>query len=171
MRQKVLTCCMGSKIGVMKIAAKRCGLSLEDYSARLLAGEKWCTRCKAWHTVNLFGADKSRSDGLTAQCLLGRNLHTREAYKPRPRPLPGRHFVAVRDDDRKQARRRVNFLVESGLLPRPDCLPCADCKRIGPGVRHEYDHHLGYAAEHHEQVQCVCFPCHRRRETIRKLES
>jgi hypothetical protein len=38
----------------------------------------------------------------------------------------------------------------------------------GPGKRrHEYDHYLGYAAEHHEHVQAVCSKCHHEREEKR----
>lgn len=60
---------MGSRAGVMKIAAKRVGLSLGDYLTRIAAGEKWCTRCGAWHPVSAFGRDEHRGDGLSAHCL------------------------------------------------------------------------------------------------------
>jgi hypothetical protein len=37
-----------------------------------------------------------------------------------------------------------------------------------PGERrHEYDHHLGYAAEHHGDVEAVCTVCHRARVDAR----
>lgn len=32
---------MGSKVGIMKVAAKRLGLSFEEYTAKLAAGLKW----------------------------------------------------------------------------------------------------------------------------------
>jgi hypothetical protein len=48
-------------------------------------------------------------------------------------------------------------------------LPCTDCgHEWQPGERrHEYDHHLGYAPEHHEHVQVVCTVCHHERERAR----
>jgi len=71
-----------------------------------------------------------------------------------------------RDGDRLQARRRVNYLVESGKIPPPNDLPCIDCKHVctpDDPTRHEYDHHRGYDAEHHEHVEAVCAPCHHAR--------
>lgn len=50
-------------------------------------------------------------------------------------------------------------------------LPCVDCGHIRSNSeerRHEYDHHLGYAAEHHEHVEPVCTTCHHRRENERR---
>ena len=78
--------------------------------------------------------------------------------------------MAAREGDYRQARRRVNYLVDLGLLPRPNNLPCADCGHVWkPGqLRHEYDHHLGYDAQHHEDVEAVCTPCHHDRETGRR---
>lgn len=35
-------------------------------------------------------------------------------------------------------------------------------------LRHEYDHHLGYGAAHHEHVEAVCSRCHHRRAEERK---
>ena len=45
-----------------------------------------------------------------------------------------------------------------------------DCgHEYGSGERrHEYDHHLGYAAEHHEDVEAVCSKCHHAREDMRR---
>jgi hypothetical protein len=70
-----------------------------------------------------------------------------------------------RDDDKVQARQRVNVEVKAGRRPHPNALPCTDCGHVWkPGERrHEYDHHLGYAAEHHLHVQAVCTTCHARR--------
>jgi hypothetical protein len=48
-------------------------------------------------------------------------------------------------------------------------LTCIDCGHIwNPGERrHEYDHYLGYDAEHHEHVEPVCSRCHCNREMKR----
>ncbi len=64
-----------------------------------------------------------------------------------------------------QARQRVNVEVRSGRRPHPNTLTCTDCGHVWkPGERrHEYDHHLGYEAEHHADVEPVCTTCHARR--------
>lgn len=48
-------------------------------------------------------------------------------------------------------------------------LPCTDCGHVwGPGERrHEHDHHRGYEAEHHQDVEVVCTLCHRARCSAR----
>lgn len=74
----------------------------------------------------------------------------------RPGPVPH----PARDGDKAQARSRVNVEVRLGHLPRAATLPCVDCGHMGNDRRHEYDHHRGYAAEHHLSVEAVCSPCH-----------
>lgn len=83
-------------------------------------------------------------------------------------PLTGRPGPAAkppRDGDKAQARQRINVEVRTGRRPHPNMLPCKDCQHVhAPGERrHEYDHHLGYAAEHHHDVESVCTICHRAR--------
>ena len=80
--------------------------------------------------------------------------------RPGPAPSP------PRDGDKIQARQRVNVEVRTGHRPHPNTLPCTDCgHRWAPGERrHEYDHHLGYAPEHHYDVEPVCTPCHAKRD-------
>lgn len=161
---------MGSRIGGQKAAARRAGLSLEDFLARVACGEKRCYRCQAWRPRDAFGDDASRDDGKDATCRTCRGERSRASYQPRPRPKPGRRFVAGRDGDRVQARGRANHLVRVGLLPDPNDVACVDCgHQVGDGTRHEYDHHLGYAAEHHDHVQAVCTPCHKARERARGI--
>lgn len=155
--------------GALKIAAKRAGVSRSEYGERIARGEKWCTLCRKWHAREMFSTDASRADGLATSCTRARNEWARTRYRRKPRPAPGRSFVPARNGDRRQARRRINFFVETGLLPQPNALPCTDCGHTWkPGERrHEYDHHLGYAAEHHEHVACVCTRCHRKRDNGR----
>ena len=84
--------------------------------------------------------------------------------RPGPAPMP------PRDGDKIQARQRINVEVRTGRRPHPNALPCADCAhewKTGER-RHEYDHHLGYAAAHHYDVEAVCTTCHRRRVTERR---
>lgn len=133
------------------------------YERKRARGLKWCTGCKAWHSEAEFGKDRSRYDGLAARCKQSKRELERDGYQPRPRPPKGRSFVPARDGDKLQARRRVNYFVESGLLPNPNDLACKDCGHRGDDRRHEYDHHRGYAAKHHEHVEAVCSKCHHAR--------
>lgn len=151
--------------GARKAAAARLGISLEEYKTRE-AHEKWCTPCKAWHPRSAFNRDGSRSDGLSTSCRVAQNERGRSKYNPKARPKKGRNFVPARDGDKHQARRRINYFVEAGILPHPNRLPCHDCghRWVKGGKRHEYDHYLGYAAVHHEDVQVVCSACHHKRE-------
>lgn len=76
---------------------------------------------------------------------------------------------APRDGDRKQARRRINVEVREGRRPHPNKLPCVDCGHVWSDGerRHEYDHHRGYGAEHHYDVEAVCTQCHHIRDNAR----
>lgn len=78
--------------------------------------------------------------------------------KPGPCPHP------PRDGDKIQARQRINVEVRTGYRPDPNSLPCVDCGHVGSDRRHEYDHHLGYSAEHHYDVEPVCTLCHAARD-------
>lgn len=163
-----------TKEGALKIAAKKAGVSIEEYQIKREQGLKWCTNCREWHPTDAFGVDRSRWDGLVPSCKESKNTLSRTHYVSVARDIPkGRNFVEPRDDDRKQARRRVNYFVEAGLIPHPNTLPCTDCGHsYGPGKkRHEYDHYLGYGPEHHEDVEAVCLICHRARERKRRLEA
>lgn len=85
----------------------------------------------------------------------------------RPGPAPN----APRDGDKVQARQRINVEVRNGTRPHPNTLPCVDCghvHRLGER-RHEYDHHLGYAAAHHLDVEPVCTTCHAKRDSAKKM--
>lgn len=161
---------MGSAVGVRKQAAGRVGLTSEQYQALVDAGQKWCGGCRTWHDRDAFNVDRSRGDGLGKWCRVIQSLRSRAVYVRRPRPAAGRRFTAARDGDQGQARRRVNHLINVGVLSPPNAFPCADCEHVwGVGERrHEYDHYLGYAAGHHEDVQPVCTTCHRLREIARR---
>lgn len=54
--------------GAEKIAAKKAGLTVEEYRNLRQSGLKRCTVCKFWHKKNRFGIDKSRCDGLSTKC-------------------------------------------------------------------------------------------------------
>lgn len=160
----------GSPAGAIKTAAARIGVMLTEYEQRVAAGAKWCGNCRDWHDRGAFATDASRGDGLAAQCRMSINTRSRAAYVRKgpperygPAPLP------ARNGDRRQARQRVNVLVRTGRLPRPNDLPCVDCGHIwAPGERrHEYDHYRGYTAAEHLSVQEVCSSCHHRRAEAR----
>lgn len=90
---------------------------------------------------------------------------TRATFGPAP--------AEPRDGDLKQARQRINVLVRTGRKPHPNTLPCTDCGHVwSEGERrHEYDHHNGYAAEHHYDVEPVCTTCHAKRDSHRKAKT
>ena len=87
-------------------------------------------------------------------------------FKDIPRANYGPPPMEPRSGDKKQARQRINVLVRTGKIAHPNTIPCVDCGHVyADGERrHEYDHHLGYAAEHHYSVQSVCTTCHAKRD-------
>ena len=107
--------------GALKVAATRAGLGVNEYIDRLNAGLLHCWRCQDWHDAEEFGKDSSRVSGRAASCRRSKNDAARQRYERRERER-GRALVAPRDDDRHQARRRVNYLVDLGILPGPNDL-------------------------------------------------
>jgi hypothetical protein len=155
---------------VRATAAARLGIPLAEYDRRIATGEKWCGGCRQWHPRTSFSRDRTRGDGLSKWCRDYSSARAKAIYRPRPRPESGRRYVPARNGDGRQARRRVNYLIDAGILPRPSDVPCTDCGHVWTEGerRHEYDHHRGYAPEHHEDVEAVCTTCHRRREAERR---
>lgn len=83
-------------------------------------------------------------------------------FFPQPK---GRVFAVRKDGDKSRARARVHHLYKVGVIPHPNTLPCSMCgKKYDCTSRHEYHHHMGYAAEHWDDVVVVCIPCHRKME-------
>lgn len=150
-----------------KMIASRIGISVEAYRASIEGGLKWCTVCKNFHDKSAFNRDRSRRDGLSAGCAKSTADRIRRKYMKRARVRSGPSPSPARDMDKKQARKRVNLHVRMGRWPHPITIPCTDCGHVGRDRRHEYDHYLGYAAEHHEDVQAVCTACHAKREMAR----
>ncbi len=54
--------------GAVKIAAKKAGISVEEYRQRMEHGLKKCSTCKQWKTTDSFTKDNSRFDGLKSRC-------------------------------------------------------------------------------------------------------
>lgn len=147
----------------MKTAAVRSGLSLDEYLARIQSGQKRCVRCKAWKAADSFNVDASRWDGRYAQCVDCQQAQHRAAYVPVPPELrkpmgPAREDP--RDGDKLQARHLINMDVQAGRRANPNELHCTACGHKGPDRRHEYHHHMGYAARHHYDVIPLCSTCH-----------
>jgi len=103
------------------------------------------------------------------ECKTCKNARQRAGYVKRGHPGRRGWLAPTRDGDRLQARRRVNYLVEQGLIPAPEELPCCDCadQLLTLGGRHEYDHANGYDGPNQLYVEPVCQRCHRNREEAR----
>lgn len=157
-----------TKDGAVKVAAKRIGIPVAEYKANIHNELLWCTGCQAWHKEDGFNYDKSRWSGRSQSCRDYLKVEYRKRYKPvtpenrkRMGPPPG----SERPGDKKQARHRVNVLVRTSKIPRPNDLSCSDCGHIHKKGerRHEYDHHEGYAIGKHTVVIALCSKCHHRR--------
>lgn len=75
-----------TKEGALKCAAKRAGCTVEEYTAHIKSGEKWCYKCRQWKPRDeAFGKDATRSDGLEPKCYQCR--HVKE-YHPNYRKPP-----------------------------------------------------------------------------------
>jgi hypothetical protein len=153
-----------TKEGALKRKAFTAGLPLDLYLSHVNSGLKWCLNCNEWHPISEFGSDSSRSDGLVPSCKQTRNQLTRIRYSPKLRPQSGRRFVPAEDGNKRQAKARINYFVFAKLIPSPNSLPCSRCShewKYGE-KRHEYHHHMGYAAENHENVIVLCVSCHKK---------
>lgn len=86
----------GSPEGALKTAAKRIGLSVDEYLERQAAGDKWCFACKTWMPIPDFAHDRSRGDGLKASCRIhNRGLNGSPAKSER-RMMAGRDLAWCR---------------------------------------------------------------------------
>lgn len=154
--------------GVVKVLARRIGVSPDEVERRRSVGEKWCWKCSGWKKLAEFGLDPSRKDGYSVYCLLHRRVKIKAPRLVHINPLTGRPGpapFAPRDGDKKQARERVHTEVRNGRMPSASDLPCTDCGHVRKDgeIEHHYDHFKGYAIESHLNVQAVCSPCHMRR--------
>jgi hypothetical protein len=70
----------GTRIGVLKQKAKRHGISVGELEEKYTQGLAWCYLCKSFLSVNSFGVDKSRSNGLASVCVTCRN-HKSTAFR------------------------------------------------------------------------------------------
>ncbi len=171
---------MGSKVGVLKIAAKRIGISFQEYQDILDMGLKWCHLGNHFVPRSEFGKNKLLGDGLAAFCRECNHVKVRKSTKGRISPLRGispRLETRLKMSEshrgsknhrwkggispintnrlRKLASRKVGHEVEAGRLPKPDTMKCYLC---GNPAR-DYHHYLGYEPEHWLDVKPVCRSC------------
>lgn len=59
---------MGSRNGIEKVAAAKAGVPVDVWMAHRAAGQLWCYACRTWRDTELFGLDKSRSNGRASAC-------------------------------------------------------------------------------------------------------
>lgn len=53
----------GKPFAPWAIAARRLGVSLEEYTRQRVAGNLWCWRCRRWRRKERFGHDRARRFG------------------------------------------------------------------------------------------------------------
>ncbi len=97
---------MGSFVSVQKIAAKKIGVSYEEYLKRIII-EKWCTCCKIWVNRIEFGIDNSRGDGLKAKCNGCVRVKEKKSTKGRVSTFKGKHHTE--ENKRKASERMQGF--------------------------------------------------------------
>ncbi len=73
---------MGTYDGAIQTAAKRVGLSTEEYIAQRAKGLKHCWGCRQWLPERVFGLDTRRGDGLATRCRECKNARARELHYP-----------------------------------------------------------------------------------------
>lgn len=52
-----------------RAAARRLGITPEEYEAHVAAGEKWCSYHKRWEPLRAFGLDANTASGIAYRCL------------------------------------------------------------------------------------------------------
>ena len=140
---------MGSAAGALKTAAKKAGVTVEEYEDAVECGMKRCSRCSAWRDTICFGADESRWDRLSPVCCYCRQVVSRKTRK----------LTAPSQKVQCQATEAIRQSIKRGRLALPGTLPCFDCGEKAA----EYHHYLGYDSTHWLDVQALCRSCHQRR--------
>ncbi len=105
----------GNRTGALKIAAKRLGLSLDDYLNRIKGGQKWCTRCREWHSVGDFISDPSRADGINPNCRKTRKDEKLLSYLAGCIDCDGFISISVRNRNRADGSPNQHYIAILGL--------------------------------------------------------
>ena len=75
---------MGSKIGADKVAAKKLGISYDEYMDKIDAGFRWCTICKSWKPILEFYKSSSRKCGVSSLCKDCNNVRQSKSHRMGP---------------------------------------------------------------------------------------
>jgi hypothetical protein len=76
----------------MKVAAKRIGISFDEYLNKTHQGLKWCWDCASWQSVTEFSIDRHRGDGLSSRCHQCRRINKNKPGKRERAAMKDRGF-------------------------------------------------------------------------------
>lgn len=105
--------------GALKVAAARTGLAVEDYSARVSAGLKFCWKCRQWVSRSRFCRDRSRFDGLGSACSTCRRGGPKQLVLVRPTAAELERFRYATDEAYRTERRQRVHARRRGIAPMP----------------------------------------------------
>lgn len=106
--------------GAALVNARRLGLTIEAYRARVSSGSAWCTGCKTWHELESFGSDKSRPDGRAATCREFRQQRSRDSYIPTARKSTKGRKMTTEQRARMSAAKRGQPSPKRGIPRSPE---------------------------------------------------
>ena len=119
-------------------------------------GEKWCPHCEAVLSIDAFGLDRTRNDGLSGwcrACRAGGERHRRSADIEASR---GACRAQYRRDPRiHKAHVALNRAIRAGRITKPRRCPACNRER-----KIEAHHHRGYDRQHWLDVVWRCRQCH-----------
>ena len=141
---------MGSRIGITKIAAKRIGITYDEYLSQTKSGLKWCHRCKRWKERERFGIDRSRGDGHHAIC-----QDCRHVKIPKQRKNP----TGVTPREQSKASSAISYMIRKGYMKPARKFNCKDCGKQAD----VYHHHRGYSPDAWFKFVPLCHACHQNR--------
>ena len=144
-------CMAQTAAGAIKVAAKKVGLSEDEYKRRLSAGLKRCTKCKQWKNTSEYGIDTSRFDGQKAACRTCSRVPVKRAQR----------FIATARE-KQRAHDAIRWAVKRGFMTAAITLKCSRCHAPAK----QYHHHKGYAREHVLNVIPLCVSCHRKADLL-----
>jgi len=85
---------------------------------------------------------------------------TRQCYENREDVKLKRYLYIVeyrkQNPEKSKARRKVQYAIEKGSLPKASSLECVGCGNKA----HEYHHYKGYESKHWLDVEPICKKCH-----------
>lgn len=101
-----------------RTAARRAGLSVEEYRRLVESGLKYCWRCRAWRLRDEFGVDRSRWDGRSAICTPCRKPPKQlRLLNETPAEYARRRYAT--DQEYRTRRRQHSHSRKRGVAPMP----------------------------------------------------